>query len=365
MSSLLTCFVATLIKRRMTATMSSRVSAFFSMLRNLQAGGGILAFELSAELVAADAREVVALLIEEQRLEQLLGVLRVLGLAGAQLLVDFLERVFLGLDVLVFFKAVRDQRRVVEQRQNRLIAFPMEAQVRTGERAHERCRIDLAILVDANADRALGLVVLRSVVGLELDPGAAIGDDRRVVRRAIVRIAVLQQIDARRTHELAHDHALRAVDHERALVGHEREVAHEDLLVGDALDFARLRGDEANADAQRRAVGHVAFAAFLNGILGFAQRMLAEFQNEVTGEILDRRDRLERFLQAVVDEPLERRFLKFDQIRDRQRAGDFRKRVPRALRTRIVVRFDGERFRRYFEHCRSDVVLLDRRAVAA
>ena len=219
-------------------------------LRNRHARRHVLALEFARELVAADAGEIVALLIEEQRLEQFLGVFRVFGFAGAQLLVDFLERVFLGLDVLVFFEAVRDQRRAVEQRQDRLIGLPVVAHVGPRERANERRRVDLAVLVDANADRTLGLVVLRAVVGLELDPSAAVGDDRRVERRPVVGVGVLQEVHARGTHELAHDHALRAVDHERALVGHEREIAHENFLVRDTLDFARLGGDETHADAQ-------------------------------------------------------------------------------------------------------------------
>ena len=50
--------------------------------------------------------DFLALLVEEERLEQLLGVLGVLGLAGTQLLVDFLKRVFAGLDVFVFVDGI-------------------------------------------------------------------------------------------------------------------------------------------------------------------------------------------------------------------------------------------------------------------
>src|SRR5581483_8778565 len=249
------------------------------------------ALELAGELVAADAGEIVALLVEEQRLEELLRVLRVLGLTRAELLVDLLESVFLGLDVLVFFEAIPDQRAVVEQREDRLVVLPVEPEIGPRERAHERRRVDLAILVDANADRPLGLVVLRPVVGLELDPRAAVRNDRRIERRTVVRVDVLQEVNARRAHELAHDHALRAVDHERALVGHEREVAHEDLLVRDAFDLAGLRGDQTHAHAQRRAVGHVALAALFDRVLRLAEAVLAELQHEVAGEVLDRRDR--------------------------------------------------------------------------
>ena len=147
----------------------------------------------------------------------------------------------------------------------------------------------------------------------------------------VVGVDVLAVVHARRTHELAHDHALGAVDHERALVGHEREIAHEDLLVGDTLDFARLGRDQADAHAQRRAVGHVALAALLDRILRLAERVLAELEDQVTGEILDRRDRGERFRQTLGLEPIEASLLQLDEI------GDFED--VRNLRERMRSRF--------------------------
>ena len=310
--------------------------------------------ELAVELVAADAGEIVALLVEEQRLEQLLGVVRIFGLAGTQLLVDLLQRVFAGLDVLVFVDRVAHERAAVEQRQDRFVGFPVEAEVRTRQGADERRNVDLAVLVDANADRAFGLVVLGAVVGLELDPRTAVRNDRRVERGTRVRVDVLAVINARRTDELAHDHALGAVDHERALVRHEREIAHEDLLVRNALDFARLGGDQADADAQRGAVRHVAFAALFNCILRIAERMLAEFEDQVPGEVLDRANRIERLGQTLGLEPLEAGLLQFDEIRDFEDVRDLRERVPIALGTRIRGLIDRKGSRGHRERGRHD-----------
>ena len=210
----------------------------------------------------------------------------------------------------------------------------------------KRRHVDLAVLVDANADRTLGLVVLRPVVGLELDPRAAVRNDRRVVRRARVGVDVLAVVHAGRTHELAHDHALRAVDHERALVGHEREIAHENFLVGDAFDFAGLGRDQADAHAQRRAVGHIAFAAFLDRILRLAERVLAELENQVAGEVFDRRDRGKRFRKAFGLEPIEAGLLQLDQIRNLEDVRNLRKRVSRALGPGIGRLLDRKRSRR-------------------
>src|SRR3546814_3572176 len=70
--------------------------------------------------------------------------------------------------------------------------------------------------------------------------------------------------DAGRPHELRHDDALGAVDHEGALVGHHREVPHEDRLL---LDLAGGRVDEAGPHEDRSGEGHVLLLALLDGEL--------------------------------------------------------------------------------------------------
>jgi hypothetical protein len=110
--------------------------------------------------------------------------------------------------------------------------------------------------VDAGVDDAL-------LVDLELEPRAARrhqvrGEDllRRVLR--------LHQVGAGRADELRDDHALGAVDDERAVLGHHREVAHEDTLLA---DLARLRVDEADGHRERCLVGQVLLAALGDRVL--------------------------------------------------------------------------------------------------
>ena len=78
---------------------------------------------------------------------------------------------------------------------------------------------------------------------------------------------------ARRAVQLRHDDALGAVDDERAVVGHQRDVAEVDFLlldVADRLD-ARLRvlvpDDEPDRDLQRHGVGHAALLALVDVVL--------------------------------------------------------------------------------------------------
>src|SRR5690606_21963792 len=92
------------------------------------------------------------------------------------------------------------------------------------ERLEEDGHRLLALAVDADADGV-------ALVDLELEPGAARGDDARgedVLVRGLVGGAL--EVHARRADELRDDDALGAVDDERAALGHERELAHEDRL---------------------------------------------------------------------------------------------------------------------------------------
>ena len=81
---------------------------------------------------------------------------------------------------------------------------------------------------------------------------------------------VMIEEDARRAVHLGDDHALGAVDDERAVLGHERNVAHIDVLFLDVLDrlgagfLVHIEHDQAQRDLQRRGKGHGALLALLD-----------------------------------------------------------------------------------------------------
>src|SRR5215475_13533667 len=105
---------------------------------------------------------------------------------------------------------------------------------------------------------------------------------------------------------LRHDHPLGAVDDEGAVVGHERDVAHVDVLLLDVLDRARTRvlvdieHDQAQCHLERRRIGHAALAAFVHVIFRRLELIADELQHGGVGEVGNREDRLEHRLQAVV-----------------------------------------------------------------
>ena len=138
----------------------------------------------------------------------------------------------------------------VERAQNLLVGFETE-------RAQKHRTVKLALAVDTYVKQIL-------VVVLELDPASAIRDDLAEVV-ALGRDAFEE--DAGRTVQLADDHALGAVDDERAVVRHQRNFAEEDFLLLDIAN-ALLAGfrvfgvnGQADGDFERSGISHATLFA--------------------------------------------------------------------------------------------------------
>src|SRR4029079_1851983 len=132
------------------------------VLRNLDA-------EALVELVAADLRQVVALGIEEQRLQQVAGVVQRRRLTRALLLEDLDQRLFLARG-RVLVERVLDVHRAVEEREDLLVRARVELEpggrVLERQRPQQRRDRELALAVDAGIRDAL-------LVDLELEPRTA------------------------------------------------------------------------------------------------------------------------------------------------------------------------------------------------
>jgi len=192
-----------------------------------------------------------------------------------------------------------------------------------------------AAAVDAGEDN-----VFR--VELEIEPGAAVGDDaageEQLARSMRLALVMVEEHTGRAVH-LGDDHPLGAVHDEGAVVGHERHVTHEHVLFLDILDrlrtgvFVDIEHDQAEGHLQRRRVGHVALLAFLDVVFRRLELVFHELQHRGLVEILDRENRLEHALDAVaigglgavagVQEQVIARFLHLDEVRHLQHFADF------------------------------------------
>jgi len=146
---------------------------------------------------------------------------------------------------------------------------------------------------------------------------------------------------------LRDDHPLGAVDDERALVGHERDVAHVDVLLLDVLDgpgagfLFHLEHDETELHLERRGIGHVALDAFLDVVLRLLELVGDIFEHRALVEVLDREDGLEDRLDALVATFAAAHFalqelfvggtLNLDEVRHLHSFGDAAERLPDPL----------------------------------
>ena len=197
------------------------------------------------------------------------------------------------------------------------------------------------------------------VLGVELDvePGAAIrndtGSEQQLARRMGLALVVIEE-HAGRTVHLRDDDALGAVDDERAVVGHQRDVAHVDILLLDVLHGARagllvdIEHDQPQLHLERRSVGHAALAAFVDVILRRIEFVSDEIELRGVGEILDREHRLEDSLQPLVGPPARRLLhqqelivgclLNLNEVRHLCNFMDFSEKLSYALATRERLR---------------------------
>src|SRR5262245_46728807 len=105
---------------------------------------------------------------------------------------------------------------------------------------------------------------------------------------------------------LRDDDALGAVDDEGAVRGHERHIAHKDVLLLDVLDRAgpgflvHIEHDEAESHLQRCGEGHAALLALIDVVFRLLEGVAHELELRALAEVANGKDRTEYRLQTFV-----------------------------------------------------------------
>ena len=108
---------------------------------------------------------------------------------------------------------------------------------------------------------------------------------------------VMVEKHARAAVHLRDNNTFRAIDDEGAVIGHERHIAHVDILFldvahGTATGFLiYIPNDQAQPHLERRGIGQPALDAFLNIIFRIFEFVLHELKATTPGEIINRKDR--------------------------------------------------------------------------
>ena len=175
--------------------------------------------------------------------------------AGTKPFVNFEQsRVTIIGVVLAAFQCGANPRIVVKQRQNRIVGFPTQC-------TDQYSDWQLTGPVDTH-----GHHIIR--IGFQLQPSSTIGNNRGEIKLLAVCIQLNIVINAGRTNQLTDDDALRTIDDKCAVVSHQREIAHEDILL---FDLAGLTIYQPHLYVQGSGIGNVSFFAFFHIILGLSQ----------------------------------------------------------------------------------------------
>ena len=161
-------------------------------------------------------------------------------------------------------------------------------------------RQQFAPAVDAHVDQVLA-------VEFEIEPRAAIrndsGREQELARRMGLALVMIEKY-TRRTVHLADNHALGAIDDKSSIVGHQRHIAHIDVLLLDAQDrtgfgvFVNVKDHELQGHPQGRRVGHAALLAFLNVVFGRFEGVAHIFERRRIREIGYWKNRLQSRFEA-------------------------------------------------------------------
>ena len=171
---------------------------------------------------------------------------------------------------------------------------------RQAQGQQQRCHRQLALAVNTNVDDILG-------VKFKIEPRAAIWNDagrEEILARRVGLATVMVKQNTRRAVHLRHDNAFCAVDEEGAVLGHERHVAHVNVLLLDIEDRAGFRfgvdfkDDQAERDLHWRGVSDPALAAFFHVELGVFQFIGDKIELSRAGKVTDRENAAQRLFET-------------------------------------------------------------------
>ena len=208
--------------------------------------------ELFVILVAANAGQIVAVIVEEQTFQMGLGARECGRFARTQLFINFDQRFFRILRA-VFFQRCFDTVVLAEEFADVVVGGETEGADKGGDG-------DLAVFVDADKEQ---VVLIRFI----LEPRAAVRDDGGRKKFIIGFVYGHLVVRSGRTDELGYYDTLRAVVDKGSLVCHHGEISHENFLF---LYLAGLLVDQPDLDPQSGSVGSIPFLALFLVVFGLA-----------------------------------------------------------------------------------------------
>ena len=260
--------------------------------------------KLFVELVPSHLRKIIAARIEEHAFKQASGVVDVRRLARTYLLVEFKKTTVRVTDLISVLLKASGEHGIFTEKLGDLLIRPY------AKGADKNSDSDLAGAVNPHIEDIIRIRLI-------FKPCAAIGNDRAGIKSLSQFIMIDIIINAGRPHQLADNDTLRSVDDERAGVGHQRQIPHEDLGF---LNVLRLIVDKTNLNFDGRGVRCIPLFALFYRILDIilAQSVINKLKAKMPGKIGNRRNIIEHFPESLVQKPLIGFLLNLNKVRNAQ-----------------------------------------------
>ena len=263
--------------------------------------------QLLVELIAADIGNVVAAAVKEQSVEQGLGAFDSGRIAGAQLAVD-LHKALVTAGGGVLINGYGYALVIAEDLLQALVCGRADDGIGSaGKPCFGLCLIILAHCLEEPGNGKLSVFIYTDIegvvrVGLVLKPCAVIRDDGRRVNARHAAVGGLIVVHTGAADDLGDDNTLGAVNYKCAAGGHERKIAHEDLLL---LDLFGFEVAQTHAYLQRRRIRCIACLALFFRILGlFVHGIIHKAQLKIAGIVGHGVGISKYFAQTSLEKPL-------------------------------------------------------------
>ena len=234
--------------------------------------------QLLVDLIASNLRQIVTLVVKEERIDQIACTLNRWRITRTQALVDLDQRL----------RLIR-RRILFDRRHDHLIA---------SEQIHDVIVVAIAQRTQKHRCRQLSRAVQTYIhhivrIRFQLQPGPAVWDHRAAIERLTGRVDLTIVVNARASHQLADNYTFSPVDHKRTLFSHQREVPHENFLF---FDLAALLVEQTHFNTQWCSIGGITVLAFLHTILWFTKTRRQKIELKRIGKVRDRRNLFKCFL---------------------------------------------------------------------
>ena len=275
---------------------------------------------LTVVLITTNSSKVVSLGIEEHIVDKNFSRLNVGGLTGTELLVYLLKSLLaIGgavllckSNALVLHQGSLKSLLVTEHRDDRVVIVLTGSAKRTDKHADGK----LTVLVDLNVEETCRIALI-------LKPCSSVRNYCCGEIMFALLVNLIGVVHSGGTHQLGYDNSLCTVNNKGAVIGHEGEVAEEDLR---GLKLAGSLIYQTNTHLHMCIVGHRSVLTLLNRISGSRINcVVGKLDGQISGVVHYGRYVAENLVKSLPEEPLVRVLLHLDKIRHFRRCLDLGK----------------------------------------